>query len=297
MAGTPPKAVVSWARQFGNAPLPVLARTVAELEKLAADEESVTPQCISEVVLHDPLMTLKVLHYLQQHRRARQTADITTIPHALMMLGLTPFFNHFRAQPTLQDKLAAHPLALEEALHVVSRARHAALYARDWGTLRHDIEIDELAIAALLHDLAELLLWCMAPKRALLIRRLQRRGRIVRSETAQHAVLGFSLLDLQFALWEEWRLPRLLRQLMNDRHLTMPRARNVALATKLARHLAHSWDDPALPDDFAAIGKFLGMSSREARSRVVRVALAAARDRDWYGVPPAAALLPLVSQL
>lgn len=296
MPAEPRKDLGSWVRHFAHATLPVLARTITEIGGLAADEERASPIRISEVVLHDPLMTLKVLRFIQERRHARQTADITTIAHALMMLGNAPFFRHFSRQDTLQQKLAGHPRALEGALRVISRARHAALYARHWALARHDLEIDEVVIAALLHDLAELLLWCFAPELALAIGQLQRKGRIVRSESAQRAVLGFPLVSLQLALCEQWNLPRLLPEMMNDHDACGPRARMVVLATALARHSAHGWDDPALPDDYAAIGRLLGVPAQEARRCVLRVALEAARDWDWYGVAPAATLLPLISE-
>ena len=280
-----------WVREFGSAELPVLARTVAELEGLQDDIERVTTQQVSELVMHDPLMTFKVLRYIQQRRKRTQVVDVTTIAHALMMLGLNPFLTHFSSQETLQTRLGHHPAALEGALAVVSRARHAALYARDWAAVRHDIEIDEVTTAALLHDLAELLLWACAPQQAMLIQELQH-DHHMRSEAAQRAVLGFPLIALQLELAHQWQLPEILCDLMDERHALTPRSLNVSLAVALARHSAHGWDDAALPDDFAAVGKLLGTSPAHARERIVKTALKAAQDWDWYGVRPAAAQLP-----
>ncbi|MGZ8231063.1 MAG: HDOD domain-containing protein, partial [Burkholderiales bacterium] len=95
-----------WVHQFGRAELPVLARTVEELERLSADTDDVTVQGLSAVVLHDPLMTFKVLKYIEERRRRSQMVDITTIAHALMMAGIGPFLTHFTRQPTLQSWLA-----------------------------------------------------------------------------------------------------------------------------------------------------------------------------------------------
>jgi HD-like signal output (HDOD) protein len=158
-----------WIAQFGRAELPVLARTVAELARMKEDLDRVTTAGLSDTVMHDPLMTFKVLRYIQQHRHRSQLVDVTTIAHALMMLGLEPFLAHFSNQPTLEAQLESDPAALRGALTVVSRARHAALFARDWAVLRHDIEVDEVTTAALLHDFAELLLWCCAPRVAVLL--------------------------------------------------------------------------------------------------------------------------------
>lgn len=283
-----------WVAHFGRSELPVLARTVAELELIRADIDRVSTQHVSSVVMHDPFMTFKVLRYIQQRRRKSQRVDVTTIAHSLMMLGMNPFLEHFCDQTTLQSMLEHNPQALYGALAVISRARHAALYAHDWAVLRHDIEIDEVTTAALLHDLAELLLWCYAPDLAIQMQDTQR-ALHMRSDAVQREVLGFPLIALQVELAHKWQLPDLICDLMDERHAPTPRSLNVSLAVALARHSANGWDDPALPDDFAAIGRVIGMTPEAARDRVIKVAVKAAQDWDWYGVPPAVALLPAMS--
>lgn len=56
------------------------------------------------------------------------------------------------------------PPALLGVLQVIRRAQRASHYAHDWAFEQHDMNIDEVALAALLHDLPEILLWCFAPK-------------------------------------------------------------------------------------------------------------------------------------
>jgi len=289
-----PAEPAHWIAQFGRAELPVLARTVAELARMKQDLDRVTTAHLSDTVMHDPLMTFKVLRYIQQHRHRSQLVDVTTIAHALMMLGLEPFVAHFSEQPTLEAQLEGDPAALQGALTVVSRARHAALYARDWAVLRHDIEVDEVTTAALLHDLAALLLWCCAPGVAVSLETAAREEDAT-AEAAERAVLGFPLISLQVALAEQWQLPELLCRLMDERHASTPRALNVSLAVAVAHHTAQSWDEPVLVEDFTAIGRLLGCGPVGARDRVVRIALQAAAEWQWYGVPPALALLPASS--
>jgi HD-like signal output (HDOD) protein len=283
-----------WVAEFSRAELPVLERTVSELALIRADADRVSTQHISDVVMHDPFMTFKVLRYIQQRRRKSQRVDVTTIAHSLMMLGMNPFLEHFCDQTTLQSRMQNDPQALEGALAVISRARHAAMYARDWAVVRHDLEIDEVTTAALLHDLAELLLWCYAPNHALRMQDMQRELHM-RSDAVQREVLGFPLIELQVELAHKWQLPDLICDLMDERHAPTPRSLNVSLAVALARHSAHGWDDPALPDDYAGISRIIGLSPEASRDRVVKVAVKAAADGEWYGVPPAAALLPALS--
>ena len=276
----------SWIARFGQAELPVLAQTISELQTVCRDLDNVSMPRIADIVMHDPLMTFKVLRYIQQRRSRRQTVDVTTIAHSLMMLGVEPFAIHFAAQEPLEATLAGNPMALKGARSVISRARHAALYARDWAVLRHDIEIDEVTTAALLHDFAELLMWCFAPTTAVEMEDTQRLFQ-KRSEAVQREVLGFPMIALQLELAHAWQLPELLCQLMDERNALTPRALNVSLAVALARHSAHGWDDAALPDDFAAIGRLIGLSPDGARERILRIAAKAAPDCEAYGIPPA----------
>ena len=276
-----------WVEMLGRAPLPVLARTVDELARLRDNEDKVTTRHIAGVVLHDPFMTVKVLQYLQQHRSKRQSTDITTIAHALMMLGLRPFFEHFGAEETIEEKLIADPRALQGARRVMGRARLAALYAADWARVRNDIDPEEVMVAALLHDLAEMMLWCFAPRLALEIAAAQRRTPTLRSEAAQAAVLGFSLVDLQLELVKAWQLPELLHVLMDDHHVNNPRVLNVVQAAAVARHSARGWSNPALAHDYAVIGRLLRLSTTTVESRIFDVAQTAAHEWEWYGIPVA----------
>jgi HD-like signal output (HDOD) protein len=146
-------------------------------------------------------------------------------------------------------------------------------------------------VAALLHDLAEMLLWCFAPQHAGAIAALQDNDRTLRSDAAQQTVLGFRLIDLQLAMVTAWGLPELLHVLMDARHGRNPRVLNVEYAVALARHSAHGWDDAALPHDYAAIGEWIGVTPDDVEQRVRDVALKAAGDASWYGITPAI-LLP-----
>lgn len=291
MLTVPPSSLQGWIHALGDGELPVLGRTVAELARLREDEERVAVRDISRVLLHDPLLTVRVLRYLQSSRRRADLTELTTIEHAVMMMGIGPFFERFSAVRAVEETLGAYPDALEGLMRVMSRAYHAALYARDWAALRRDIEADEVAVAAQLHDLAEMLLWCSAPETALRIERYLALHPAGGRGVAQRATLGFSLGELQLALVAEWDLPRLLQSLMDDAHVTQARVLNTVLAVELARHCARGWDDPSLPDDYVAIGRLLGLTLEEVLAAVHRVALQAARSQDWYGVTPPAAWL------
>ncbi len=243
----------AWADYFCAANLPVLRHTVHELERLREDAENINARVLASVILNDPLMTLRVLAYIEANRGKRQTTDITTIERALMMIGINPFFQAFRELPLVEDQLRTHPKALIGLLKVCARARRAAHWAHEWAVLRHDLDVDEITVAALLHDFAEILMWSFAPALAVRVRDTQVANRSLRSVQVQAEIYGVALYEIKAELAARWRLPALLTLLMDSNHAENPRVRNVKLAVDLARHSANGWDDAALPDDLRAI--------------------------------------------
>lgn len=73
--------------------------------------------------------------------------------------------------------------------------------------------------------------------------------------------------EIQEALCRTWHLPELLQNLINENSTNL-RERNVSLAVRLARHSAHGWDNPALPDDYIEIGQLLNLSPEAVRQRI-----------------------------
>lgn len=257
MVDQPFEAMDAWIEYFGTVDMPILRQTARRLQEARQSIDRVNGREIAAIVLQDPLLAIKVLAYIQRFQGKRLHSDITTIANAVMMLGVEPFFAHFEAPTTIETLLKDEPQALLGVLHVIRRVQRASRYAHDWAFERHDMNIEEVELAALLHDLAEILLWCFAPQLAIEIRRRQQADPTLRSAAAQVEVLGIRLFDLQLALCDAWHLPELLKTLMDDANAGLARVRNVVLAVNLARHSANDWNNPALPDDFEAIEKLL----------------------------------------
>jgi len=252
-----PHDMAGWVSYLSAAEIPVLKHTARELERLHADQENLNARSIAFVVTSDPMMTLKLLRYLQEHKRSSQTSELIQVEQAIMMMGLNTFFREIPAQPVVEDILHEHPKALLNMLRTVRRAQRAARYAFDWALLLHDLRAEEVRIAALQAYLSEMLMWCFNPEAMLTIHERQEADRTLRSASVQEDVLGFKGMDLQRVLQVEWHLPHLLQQLTDPAMALNSRVRNVMLAMNLARHSANGWDDAALPDDYRDIAGLL----------------------------------------
>ncbi len=257
-----------WVEFLGRADIPVLKQTARELEALRQDANSLSARSVAAVIARDPMMTAKLLRYLQQHKHRSQTSEVVQVEQALLMLGVEASYAKIPARPLVQDVLQGQTESLLHLMQVIHRSHRASEYAFDWAVLLSDLHFEEVRIAALLHDLAEMLVWCFAPQQMLRIRSMQQQDKALRSRDVQQQVLGFALAELQKALIREWELPALLLTLMDDYNATQPRVRNVLLAVNLARHSANGWDDAALPDDYRDIGGLLRMPAEEVRLMV-----------------------------
>lgn len=256
-----PRDVAGWAARVDPAALPVLADTAEQIEALRVIEDEVDAHLLAETIGSDPLMSLKVMSHLARLRRGREGSDTETLTAALVMIGIPPFFRAFGAQPTVEDRLAGVPEALEGFRCVLRRSHRAAQFAIAFAAHRLDHDAAVIHDAALLHDFAELLLWLEAPALALGIARRQRADPALRSAAVQRELLNIELADLQHHLMLAWRLPRLLVEITDDRaKRETPQLANVRLAIRVARHSADGWDNAALPDDYADIGRLLQLS-------------------------------------
>jgi HD-like signal output (HDOD) protein len=242
-----------------RAEIPVLADTAETLEALRANEDAVDANLLGETIAGDPLMSLKVLAHVSTHRSSRRITDAETVTAALVLLGIPPFFRAFGPQPTVEDRLAEVPEALAGLQAVLRRADRAAKFALAFAVHRMDHDAAVITQAALLHDFAEMLLWCHAPALALQIAERQRTDPTLRSAVAQREVLNIELADLQQTLMRAWRLPELLIRITDDKQARNVQVRNVLLAIRLARHSARGWDNPALPDDYVDIAELLNL--------------------------------------
>ncbi|MEO8312256.1 MAG: HDOD domain-containing protein [Caldimonas sp.] len=252
--------LAAWTSHFRRAQIPVLRETVEALDALRANEECTDANSIGEMIGGDPLMTLKVLAYVSDHRGRSVVTAPETVISALVMMGIPPFFRAFAAPVAVEDELAHAPDALAGLQRVLRRAHRGARFALAFAVHRTDPHAATVHAAALLHEFAELLLWSHAPSLALRIRALQDADPTLRSSAAQLSVLHIELDELQQALVAAWRLPSLLAETSQEPQAGQIGARAVALGCRLARHTAGGWENAALPDDIAEIAAFLNLS-------------------------------------
>lgn len=234
--------VDQWAAFLSNHELPCMPRSKAELLELeGALEEQLSARNLADIAGADPFLCLRLLREAEGHRVQRLGHETTTPLAAVMQLGTDTFHELMRNCPETDE--GNQGLAECEArCHIASRL------ALRWGTARADISPDEIAMASLLSEMGELLLWSFAPELPLAALEALHSGRSQRSVQAQVEVCGFRFVDLTLKCAAIWHLPSLLPQLI--RGIDNIRANLSRLCINTARHLsAGGPEDPALPSD------------------------------------------------
>jgi HD-like signal output (HDOD) protein len=260
----PQRDVAGWVRYFSKAEIPVLETTSSAIEAMRAIEDDVDAKMLGGVIESDPFMTIKVMADVAARRRSGDVTETETVTTSLVMSGVAPFFRHFGVQPTVQDQLFDQPLALRGLLALLERTRRAAHFAMAFAVHRGDTDAAIIYQAAILHEFAEMLMWCHAPTFQLEIIAMQKANPTLRTAALQRFVYNVDLDDLGQALMKLWHLPALLVRICDGKHPEHPSVRNVVLAARLARHIAQGWGNPAVPDDVEEIAKLLNAPVRVA---------------------------------
>lgn len=271
MIESPLPTLPAWVKALADAEIPVLPHTVAELGQLREIEDArgtVDASMLADALSADPLMTLKVLVHVSRYCTRLSVEPPESLTGAIVMLGITPFFNTFNEPPTVIDWLNTAPDAISGLLKVVTRARRSAHFAMSFALRRQDEDAAIVHQAALLHDFAEMLLWCHAPKLAQEMAQRLQTDHTLRSAAVQKVVLGMPLSAVAHELMRVWQLPDMLIKCTDDRRAQDPQVRSVMLGVRIARHTQHGWDSPhaqaALHDDVSEVAKLLTLSHEVA---------------------------------
>ena len=236
--------VDQWAAFLTAHELPCMLRSKARLLEL---EESLGEQLsahdLATIAANDPFLCLRLLREAEAHRSQRLGHETSTPLAAVMQLGTESFHKLLATCPETDESKPG--LAECE-----TRSCMASQLAMKWGSARADVSPDEVAMASLLAEVGELLLWSVAPELPLAALKALHSGHSPRSVQAQVDSCGFRFKDLTLKCATAWHHPPLLTQLI--RGIDNTRANLSRLCIDTARHLSTGGPtDPALPSDIA----------------------------------------------
>lgn len=241
--------VEQWVAFLKDKEIPVLPRT-QQLLLLQIEEqgERLAAKDLVNFLFGDPYLALKLLRRAEGHRSSTLGRETTTALASILQTGVDDL--------SRTVKISAIADTGNPGLDGCEfQAVIAASIARRWAAARADISAEEVALAALLSESGELLLWYFAPELPQRALDELHSGRATRTVQAQQQACGFSFKQLTLALTEAWQLPHLIVLLIRGSDTL--RANIARLATDTARHIVTNPENPALPDDIAAIKELL----------------------------------------
>ncbi len=241
--------VEQWVAFLKDKEIPVLPRTrdlILEITETRRD--TVAPRELADVLFSDPYLALKLLRRAEGHRSNVLGHETTTALATVLQTGLDDMLRTVRDSALTSADLKGQTDCAFEAVMAGSIARH-------WAAARADISAEEVAMAALLAESGELLLWHFAPELPQRVLDALRDGKARRTAEAQQLVCGFSFKVLTLTLAEAWQLPHLVTLLIRGSDTL--RANIARLATDAARHIIYNPENPAIPADVLAIHELL----------------------------------------
>lgn len=230
-----------WVEYLKDKDTPVLPQTRAILAALAAggDEQRDRMSALDlvDIVYADPYLALKLLRRAEE-RRSRQLGHDTTTPlAAVLQTGYDELQGIVAASPASDDVLpGCHTCEFRSIL--------ASSIARAWANRRADISPDEVAMAALLVEIGELLLWHFAPEMTDKETQVREWNERYWALIQRPSEIEFTFRQLTMALAQSWELPSLIVMLIKG--TDSPRANIARLAADAAKLVTIDIELPAL---------------------------------------------------
>ena len=266
------KSLDQWVTKLETLQLPAMASTIKQVSQLLNTPNTKNSD-FQQVIIRDPGFTLTLFRLFNSNKFAPREAP-STLSHIVALLGQGCLKEICRTTPVLETTPRA---PFRQGLHNgYSQAAHAANYALSLGETIRDRNPVELAIAALFHELAEMLLWTHAREKMRRIDALKKRG--INTESAALSVLNLNLNQLSQALAEQWKLPLLTIDALEPYGAFQIRSLGVMLCAKLANESGRSWASEATQDLIELMADYQAMDIDTTRSALHCASINAARQ-------------------
>lgn len=182
---------------------PILSETIQTLNRLTASDENSVSQ-LTDVIVRDFALTNKVLKVVNSAYYGGFAGKVGTISRALVVLGIEPI-RSLAASLILFEHLGSHRNA-DRIKALIARSVFAALMARELSPEGGIAQPEQAFLAAMFHNLGELLVAYYLPDEDAAIRALNKRGDMSPRE-AEQCVLSVDLEHLGIAIGRHWGFP------------------------------------------------------------------------------------------
>ena len=248
---TDKKTFQQWVQQVTEKDMPVLSRTAAEISKLTEGDDSPI-SAICDLILQDAAMTMHVLRLTDSAYHMRRNRS-NSISRALVMLGYEEVRSICLSLAVFRPLLSSK--AHQELPNEMARAFHASLQAMQLAITKGIPSAEEVMIAALMHNLGEMVFWCFGKEHAeMLYQEIYANN--LSPEEAQWKVIGFPLNQLTAELGKKWGLGELLQNVLIGDESSDPRIAAVKLGHRFAQAAEKGWQSEECKTVLQEIAQF-----------------------------------------
>jgi HD-like signal output (HDOD) protein len=284
-----------WVNRLNSVELPVLGGVMKEINTVTQASES-SAACLSEVILKDAALTVKVLRIANSaYHNPNTDNEITTISRAVVQLG----FKGIKAiclSVMVVDSLLKKP-SQERMLEWMGRGFHTAVQAE--GLLQKKSPADdreEVFITGLLLHTGDMAFWSCKGEAAELLDEALASNSDKSPEELEQEILGTSIKDITRALAKEWQMGGELLAALDPGDKPDEKTQAVLLGEQITLAAEKGWDSEQFNEVLVQASLFTGMGLDEVRQLVMEGADKAAAVAVNYGANKICSYIPSTSE-
>jgi HD-like signal output (HDOD) protein len=283
----------AWMSCLVDRELPTLNAVVRDICEASQNELSRADD-LTKIILRDANLTSRVLKVANSVHYNTAFEPIKTVSRAIVRLGFENLKTITLASSVIETFLKGKPQ--EELIKSMARAFHAAVQARAMVANLDAENREQVFIAALLRNIAELaLLSTGKPVVTAFIDARNLHPEQERSLSLEY--LGTDLLSLNQQLIKDWSLGDLIMEATEARTNPSIRARAVALGNELSKQIYKGMQNPGVINLCEQVSRLCKISVDEAKKQVMLKADEASVIAKNYGADILISALPDPSHL
>jgi HD-like signal output (HDOD) protein len=222
-----------WIKSFNNCEIPVLLESKRKIHYLQKNDEDITVTVLAEIARQDPGFSMSLL----RHACRSKNREITTLPHAISLIGIPIVIKMLNNLPVLEKVLDKN--ILPRMLNEYSRQYLTAYMAREWSIMRKESENQEIYTAALNRGFVRFILYLIDPDKAIKLEQIYLTPDD-KHKDKENELLGNNVDEIAQAVANHWKLPELIRENYSGKHHN-PKITGIRLVAELLRQIySHS---------------------------------------------------------
>jgi len=282
------RGLSAWMKVIGKLELPSLNSVVKAICDLSDNDDS-SADDLTQIILRDADLTSQVLKVANSVHYNRSYTSIKTVSRAIIQIGYIDLRNIALASTLIDGFLGGKPKEL--LIQRLAKSFHAAIQARAISRRLNGNDHEEVFIAALLSNVAELALLATGrPAAEHFVMQRDEHPHEEHSLALEH--LGVGITTLNKALIKEWGLGDLVMEAAEGHSTPNGRVRAVNLGVAISQNIAKGMNHPEMRKLCQDVGQLTNQQVNQVRENILLMAEEASAVATTYGADRLLPALP-----